>query len=195
MTRTKADWRRVLLAARTAADPALRSERNLALVNRVAGLAWFDSVSSLFGYIAIGAEADPRSLLERSAASTILVPATTVAGEDPRWLEWRSAESSEVADQWRSLDTVRFPAVAFVPGVGFDLTGMRLGRGRGFYDRALAALRNAGDVCAVGLAFECQIVAELPGDPWDQRMDYIVSERRVIAVSAALRGHALAGSR
>ncbi len=175
-------------------DPVVRCERNLALVDRVAGLACVKSVISLFGYVAIGAEADPRSLLERSAASTILVPGTA-ADEDPRWREWRPAESLGFADGQRSVATVQFPAVVLVPGVGFDRTGMRLGRGRGFYDRALGALRAAGGVCAVGLAFECQIVSELPGDPWDQRMDYVVSEDRVIAISDALRGHALAGPR
>src|SRR5687768_2826080 len=137
MTRTKAEWRRVLLAARTGMDPSARRERNVALLERVAALACYGSAPSLFGYVAIGAEADPRRLLERSSASTIVVPVIAAADEAPRWREWVLADTREDARELASVDDVQFPAVVLVPGVGFDETGMRLGRGGGFYDRAL----------------------------------------------------------
>jgi 5-formyltetrahydrofolate cyclo-ligase len=65
---------------------------------------------------------------------------------------------------------------------------MRLGRGGGFYDRALGDLRSVGDVHVVGLAFECQIVPVLPSDPWDQRVDVVVSEQRVLHATPATNG-------
>jgi 5-formyltetrahydrofolate cyclo-ligase len=58
-----------------------------------------------------------------------------------------------------------------VPGVAFDLTGRRLGRGKGFYDRLLAEVR--GHKC--GVAFEEQIVAGLPEEPHDVRVDSILT--------------------
>jgi 5-formyltetrahydrofolate cyclo-ligase len=61
-----------------------------------------------------------------------------------------------------------------VPGVAFDLAGRRLGRGKGFYDRLLAAVR--GHKC--GVAFEEQIVADLPEEPHDVRVDSIVTPAR-----------------
>ncbi len=48
-----------------------------------------------------------------------------------------------------------------VPGVAFDLHGRRLGRGKGYYDQLLKALR--GTTC--GVAFDQQIVDEVPVDP------------------------------
>ena len=64
-----------------------------------------------------------------------------------------------------------------VPGLAFDLRGIRLGRGAGHYDRALsrhpAALR-------VGIAFEFQIVPRLPADAWDVSMTAVVSDARLI---------------
>jgi len=58
-----------------------------------------------------------------------------------------------------------------VPGVAFDLTGRRLGRGKGFYDRLLAQVR--GHKC--GVAFDGQLVARLPEEPHDVRVDSILT--------------------
>ena len=63
-----------------------------------------------------------------------------------------------------------------VPGVAFTAEGARLGMGGGYYDRFLAEQEGA----RVGLAYEMQIVAALPGSTHDQAMDWIVTELRVI---------------
>jgi len=63
-----------------------------------------------------------------------------------------------------------------VPGVAFDLQGRRLGRGKGFYDRMLAAVR--GTIC--GVAFDEQIVEEVPIEPHDTRVNCILTPTRWI---------------
>jgi 5-formyltetrahydrofolate cyclo-ligase len=68
-----------------------------------------------------------------------------------------------------------------VPGVAFDLAGRRLGRGRGFYDRLLAAVR--GTKC--GVAFDEQIVIEVPAGPQDVRVNCLLTPRRWLEVQAA----------
>jgi 5-formyltetrahydrofolate cyclo-ligase len=74
-----------------------------------------------------------------------------------------------------------------VPGVAFDLRGARLGRGRGWYDRALARY-PAGT--RLGLAYEFQVVPALPEAPWDVRMHALVTEARLIGEAAgASRAH------
>ncbi len=64
--------------------------------------------------------------------------------------------------------------VAFVPGVAFDRTGGRIGYGRGYFDRLLSQTRP--DTLFVGLAFECQLVEQVPMEPHDRRMDVVVTE-------------------
>lgn len=61
-----------------------------------------------------------------------------------------------------------------VPGIGFDLEGHRLGRGRGFYDRLLAVMQ--GPAC--GVAFDQQIVGVIPGEPHDMRLNGILTPTR-----------------
>ena len=69
-------------------------------------------------------------------------------------------------------------AIVFIPGVLFDNRGHRLGRGGGWYDRALAQFGNRGFF--VGLAYEVQIVDRLPEQSWDQRVHYVITENRLI---------------
>ncbi|HZM05981.1 MAG TPA: 5-formyltetrahydrofolate cyclo-ligase [Candidatus Saccharimonadales bacterium] len=60
------------------------------------------------------------------------------------------------------------------PGVGFDLTGHRLGRGQGYYDRLLA--RAKGVKC--GVAFDQQIMEHIPGETHDVPMNCILTPTR-----------------
>lgn len=68
--------------------------------------------------------------------------------------------------------------LVLIPGVGFDRAGHRLGRGRGYYDRALRGV--LAGALRFGLAYECQVVSHIPVDPHDERVDYIVTEERLI---------------
>lgn len=69
----------------------------------------------------------------------------------------------------------------FMPLVGFDDGGNRIGMGGGFYDTTLAYLRRRQvwrKPFLVGVAFECQrINGELPHDPWDVPLDAVLTER------------------
>lgn len=66
------------------------------------------------------------------------------------------------------------------PGLAFDDSGTRLGRGGGFYDRALEGAR-AGAVRA-GVCFTCQTTRPLPREPHDVVMSYLATEDGVRAV-------------
>ena len=76
------------------------------------------------------------------------------------------------------LRSVAQTDLVLIPGVGFDRTGHRLGRGRGYYDRALRDL--LAGALRVGLAHDYQIVSHIPIDEHDERVDYIVTEKRLI---------------
>ena len=58
-----------------------------------------------------------------------------------------------------------------VPAVAYDLKGNRLGRGKGFYDRLLSNTKAT----KIGIAYEFQIVDDIPTEPHDVAMDIIIS--------------------
>jgi 5-formyltetrahydrofolate cyclo-ligase len=72
------------------------------------------------------------------------------------------------------------PDLLLVPMVAVTLAGVRLGQGKGFYDRALAALRRAAPVRTVALAWDCQIADALPADAWDIAVDYVATPTRLV---------------
>lgn len=74
------------------------------------------------------------------------------------------------------------PTVLFVPVLGFDLHGNRLGHGEGYYDRTLEALRAHHPITAIGVAFDCQEVEAIPYLDHDEPMNYIITPTRVIEI-------------
>lgn len=68
--------------------------------------------------------------------------------------------------------------VVIVPAVAYDKNCYRLGYGGGFYDRFLENLRE--DAVTVGIAFDLQIFNEVPKEPHDAQLDYIVTESTIL---------------
>ena len=66
-----------------------------------------------------------------------------------------------------------------VPGLAFDETGARLGRGGGYYDRAFPPPLGVGPVL-FGYAFHAQIVSVVPCAAHDRRVDAVATERGVL---------------
>lgn len=178
MIRTKIEWRRALLKARSAIPKDVHRHDSSAIAHRVGRISCVANVRTVLSYRAIGAEVDPSEVFALHGLAELprYLPVPTEDGA-PRWSAWlRSAAPTDIVHAAELL----FPVLVLVPAVGFDRHGVRLGRGAGFYDRALADLRKCGRVYAVGLAFECQVVSALPADSWDERVDGIVTERRLI---------------
>jgi 5-formyltetrahydrofolate cyclo-ligase len=65
-----------------------------------------------------------------------------------------------------------------VPGVAFDLQGYRIGYGGGYYDRFFSQQKKR--ISAIALAFDLQIVEDLPKEPFDHPVDYIITETHII---------------
>lgn len=63
-----------------------------------------------------------------------------------------------------------------VPGVAFDRQRNRLGRGKGFYDRLLSTL----NVPKIGISYDFQLKDQIPVEPFDRKMDLIITEKEII---------------
>ena len=153
---------------------------------RMASWSNWRSTSVIALFATITGEVDTRPLFERAwrEGKQLLLP---------RMLESRTLEFA-VVDDIGSLHPGRYgvlepgrrcpalpvpsDAIIFVPGRAFDRAGGRLGRGAGYYDRALAAcVTRSGRPRFIGLGFERQIVPSVPMNPLDMRMDGLMTER------------------
>ncbi len=92
---------------------------------------------------------------------------------------WRIAQPTNAQKRYKFHTGNMFvwPDVIVAPLVGFDTAGHRLGRGGGWYDRAIAAVRAVKPCTVIGLAYSGQQVDAIPNDPHDICLNAILTER------------------
>ena len=140
--------------------------------------------ANVAGYAAIGSEADPGELLRRldAAGHVCSLPSVERRHAPLVFRCWRPGEPLVSGEHGtraplRGAPPCR-PEIVLVPLLAFDAEGRRLGYGGGYYDRTLAALRaGAPGVLAVGVAFSAEEAQDLPEDEFDERLDWIVTEK------------------
>ena len=157
---------------------------------RLLGLEAVRDAKAWFIYASTGGEVGThdliRNLLARGdivAVPRVIGPQDIVAQQIYSFDELRLSEFGILAPPPGDLYTGAID-VCICPGIAFTERGDRLGSGRGFYDRFLSAHSPR---LAIGLAFECQLVTDLPVEIHDRRMDWIVTERREIQIVRASR--------
>ncbi|MFH2043534.1 MAG: 5-formyltetrahydrofolate cyclo-ligase [Pseudomonadota bacterium] len=73
---------------------------------------------------------------------------------------------------------IEFIEIAIIPGLAFDEKGGRIGSGDGLYDRLIPKLPSTAR--KVGLAYESQIMQQVPMESHDKHVDIVITEDRVI---------------
>lgn len=142
----------------------------------------FESAGTILLYCALPDEVATADFIARwNGRKRIAVP--LVVGDnlvlkeyDPALMKPGYAGIMEPMEEARTVDPSEIE-LAFIPGVGFDRNGNRLGRGKGFYDRLLPSLNCP----LIGICRDFQIVEEgIPADPWDRSVDMVVTNIGVI---------------
>ena len=73
-----------------------------------------------------------------------------------------------------------YPDVLLIPLVAFDKNLNRLGYGGGYYDRLIEKLSKRKNIIRIGLAFSVQEIDKVPINIYDQKLDYIVTNKHII---------------
>ena len=73
-----------------------------------------------------------------------------------------------------------YPDVLLIPLVAFDKNLNRLGYGGGYYDRLIEKLSKRKNIIKIGLAFSVQEIDKVPINMYDQKLDYIVTNKHII---------------
>jgi 5-formyltetrahydrofolate cyclo-ligase len=184
-----ADDKRALRAEMRARRSAIPEAERAAAAGRVAELAAergaFRNRPVVSGYLPLAAELSPLPLLARARTAGCTVTVPVVRGRDRplafvAWtpetpLAWSAHGTQEPSDSAVELR----PDLVLVPLLAFDAKGERLGFGGGYFDRTIAALRAAGRVTALGLAYAAQEIDEVPHETHDQRLDAVLTEQGI----------------
>lgn len=185
LAREKAELRRRVLDARAAAH-ASQPDAAGAIAEHFLSEHWPARGGVVASYRPIGSEASP-AVLEAMALERGLGLGLPVMRRNEDALDFRAFAPGDrlevrafgVAEP--ALDApVLHPDLVFAPLVAADLRGGRLGYGKGYYDRSLAALRAAKPVRVIGIAFEEQIVEAVPTGAFDERLDALLTPSRLV---------------
>jgi 5-formyltetrahydrofolate cyclo-ligase len=172
--------------ARDCLDLAVCQEHAVSVARLLLSLPELAGVSTVLTYAALPAELDPARAIDalrqrgvRIAYTRIEAPgvlALHVIDSDTELLPGPLAirQPSEASPR---ISPEQIDAV-IVPGVAFDETGARLGYGGGYFDRLLPMLRQ--DCTRIGVAFDEQILPEIPAEEHDEHVDIVVTPARVI---------------
>ena len=186
-TAGKAALREKLLAARRCVADDVRAAEARLLTERLALVV--NSESTVCAYVPVGTEPGSIEMLEmlRRRSGRVLLPvARTTADDTPmrlRWGEYRPG--ALISGRWGLLEppgpwlpesSLAEAGLVIVPALAVDRRGVRLGRGRGFYDRSLDG-RNP-QARLIAMVRDAEFVDELPAEPHDVPMTHALTPRR-----------------
>ncbi|MEQ8819733.1 MAG: 5-formyltetrahydrofolate cyclo-ligase [Sumerlaeia bacterium] len=163
-------------------------------------LAWpvLGPVEVLGAFLPMGLEIDTGPFCERWLAQgrRLALPRVEDDGAAMSFFEVRDTGRDITLGKFRCpeprvpacapVDPAELPVI-LLPGLAFDREGWRLGQGQGHYDRMLGAWAAAGlDPVRVAVAYDFQVVAEVPADPsWDRPAHWIATPGGVARAGGA----------
>ncbi|WP_192706547.1 5-formyltetrahydrofolate cyclo-ligase [Methylobacterium sp. OAE515] len=180
----KAELRRGALAARDALDPAARQAASAVIARALLALPELTDARLVGAFWPIRSEVDPRPAAEGLLARGQAVALPHVTPEGLVFREWRLGEALVAGRFGLSEPDPALPPVdpdaLIVPLAAFDRTGQRIGYGRGYYDGAITRLSRHRPILTVGIGFAAQEVADVPAEPHDRPLRFVITEAEVI---------------
>lgn len=150
------------------------------IIKRLKGLECFEKRKNLCIYVSKKREITTHGLIkEILLKKNVLVP--YIDGDEMKIMPIKSfKELSEgkfmILEPKTKKEFLGKIDLVIVPGIAFDRSCNRLGRGKGYYDKFLKKI----DVEKIGLALEEQIIKEVPCEQHDIPLDIIITEKRMI---------------
>ena len=173
----KAALRRRLLAARARLGPDQRAAAARALRDAVLELPQAQMAGTIAAYYSLASEPDTHGLIYAlwKRGSYVLLPLLR-PDADLDWASYEGPDSlrpgprglAEPAEPSRGMDAVARADLVLVPALAVDRGGVRLGRGGGSYDRALA--RVGPGIPTIALLYDGELLDKVPADDHDQRV-------------------------
>jgi 5-formyltetrahydrofolate cyclo-ligase len=172
--------------ARSAVGAESRREASAAVAERAFSLPGVSGARAVLAYAATAEELDPAPLVAALRARGARIAYPRVCGPGALSLHWCDDEGAlspgycgiaEPSPDTPEAGTEDLDLV-LVPGTAFDPACGRLGMGGGFYDRLLPGL--GAEALTIGLAFDEQIITEVPSEAHDVPLDAVVTPTRTI---------------
>lgn len=183
----KDSLRQQVLHERFKLSPGERKAKSRRIEERLFSLPEFRDARAVLFYASFRSEVETWDMIRRALKSGKRVFLPRVKGKGLAIFEIKDFDRDVEPGAWGIPEPkngrssrIEEIDVAIVPGAVFDEKGNRLGYGAGYYDRLLTGYNGE----TIGLAFELQIVPDVPSGLHDVPVKKIVTEKRVIETSS-----------
>ena len=183
MALTKENLRKLMLEKLKKQREESRNKGSLNIKDKLFRLKAFKEAKTILFYLALKSEVQTRIMIEEALklGKKIAVPACDIKAKEIKPCLLRTLDNRHLKKGTygisepcvtRPLDPKKID-LFIVPGLAFDLSGNRLGRGAGYYDRFLSRLPESAH--KIGLAFKFQVLKHLHFClPHDIRVDKVL---------------------
>ncbi len=173
---SKSELRKVMLAKRPLIPEAERKRHEDTILEHILSMPFFDKADSIALYMPVRGEVSLLSLWQPEE-KRVLFPKVTgddlvfsPAGSNKDFTKGAYGIPEPVLDKTLEASEID---IIFVPGIAFDRYCHRLGYGKGCYDRLI---RRCADTIFIGVCLDEFCIERLPVDPWDARVDFVVTQ-------------------
>jgi 5-formyltetrahydrofolate cyclo-ligase len=178
--------RRDMITRRTTQKGDVKAPKDSAIKKKLMGLPEFKKSEIILFYVSIRGEVKTESLISEALeqGKRVLVPFVDLGKDEMMISEIRDLDELEPGAFGipEPKHPKEFPLkkidLVVTPGIAFDRNGNRVGFGTGFYDKFLVKLRD--NVPFIALAYDFQILKEIPAGKRDIKIHKIVTEKEVI---------------
>lgn len=173
----KAALRRELRQSR--AERSTNPDESARLSQQLGQFCLDNKLRTVAAYFPITGEPDIRDFLHWALENNVKILLPIVAGEKLNWVHFDG--KTELGELGFEEGTGKPAALnsadaAFVPALAVDFSGNRLGKGKGFYDKALAGSK----LKTIAVIFDEEILMQLPSEAHDQKVTAAISASKVL---------------
>ena len=147
---------------------------------------WFHESKVIASFLSIKSEISTLSLNNFINDQGKILCLPTILKKNKGSLEFKSYREEddliigEYDIQEPKNNKILLPDIIIVPCLGFDREGFRLGYGGGYYDKTISSFFSFGhSFLTVGLAYDDQKVEKIVRGSYDQKLNYILTEKQL----------------
>ena len=182
----KKKLRKILTQKRSLIKKNSKKEFSLQVFNKLIESINFDEIKYVASFISIRSEISTNQLNEKiiELKRTLSFPVIEKNSQELIFKKSLSNENFKLGKydipEPTNENKEILPQLFFVPCLGFDLNGYRVGYGGGFYDKTFAKFKNLNlKFYTVGFSFDDQKQKEIPRENFDYKLDFVLTEKQL----------------
>jgi len=168
------------------ASPKIKKHSQI-ICDRIKNLPQTKNLKIITCYFAINNESDLKEVIGNflKAKKAVVVPAFFEKLRQYKFVKLSSLNKLEIGpyqipqpSKLLPVDSIKIDLV-LLPGLAFSEDGLRLGYGKGVYDRLLADT----NALKIGVAYDFQVIDHFESESHDIKVDFVITEKRIIKTS------------